>query len=266
MTVAARTVSLSLILATLVCCPPGMAQDAAAAVELSPAALRAKALLALRQGNSQLAVEAADGLLARDSDHPASMLLAADVYLRCGRIDDAVKWFDHYLKSEPEALPELWQRGIALYFAGDYKRAASQFEEHRKVNPHDVENAAWHFLCVAKSDSMETARRLVLPAPNDPRVPMAEVLSMLSNGDTDAVRRRMQESGGGRSATESAEFYGNFYLGLYADAGGDQADALSWLKKSASNAPHHYMGDVARVYLQFLREQVDAGPAADATK
>ena len=135
--------------------------------EPSAVELRSRALLALRQGENETAIQMADALIEQDADQPASMLLAADVYLRCGKSDAAVEWFDRYLKARPEALPGLWQRGIALYFAGDYKRGAVQFEEHRKVNPHDVENAAWHFLCVARSESIETARRLVLPAPND---------------------------------------------------------------------------------------------------
>ena len=119
----------------------------------------------------------------------------------------------------------------------------AQFEEHRKVNPHDVENAAWDFLRVARSESIETARRLVLPAPNDPRIPMAEVLAMLSSGDTAAVRQRMESVPAGSSARQQADFYGNFYLGLYADAGGDRTEALRLLKLSAADAPHHYMGD-----------------------
>ena len=225
---------------------------------LASATLRQRALQALRQGENETAIRMANALTDRDDIEPSSMLLSADVYLRCGEVDAAVKWFDRYLKASPEALPGLWQRGIALYFAGDYKQGAAQFEEHRKVNPHDVENAAWHFLCVARSDSMETARRLVLPAPNDPRIPMEEVLAMLSNGDTDAVRRRMESVPAGSAAREQADFYGNFYLGLYADADGDRAEALRLLSISAADAPHHYMGDVARVYVQFLKKQLDA--------
>ena len=59
---------------------------------------------------------------------------------------------------------------------------------------------------------METARRLVLPAPNDPRIPMEQVLAMLSSGDTGAVQRRMDGVPAGSLARKQAEFYGNFYL------------------------------------------------------
>ncbi|MCG8649242.1 MAG: tetratricopeptide repeat protein, partial [Pirellulales bacterium] len=53
----------------------------------------------------------------------------------------------------------------------------------------------------------------------------------------------------------SAEFYGDFYLGLYADAKGDRETALKYLSRSAKDAPRNYMGDVARVYKKFLEEQ-----------
>ena len=245
-----------LVLIVVLCGAAVCAQEAGTS-DLSPQTRRSRALSALRLGESETAIRMANALTDGDDVEPVSMLVAADVYLRCGKVDDAVKWFDRYLEASPAALPGLWQRGIALYFAGDYKRGAAQFEEHRKVNPHDVENAAWHFLCVARSDSIETARRLVLPAPNDPRIPMEEVLAMLSNGDTEAVRKRMASVPSGSGARREAEFYGNFYLGLYADAGGDRSEALRLLSISAADAPHHYMGDVARVYVDFLKQQLD---------
>jgi lipoprotein NlpI len=163
-----------------------------------------------------------------------------------------VQLFDRYLESEPEEMPGLWQRGIALYFVGDYRRAAKQFEEHRKVNPHDVENAAWHFLCVAKSDSVAAARNLVLPAPNDPRIPMEEVHRMLTSGNTGAVEQRVAGLPEGSKARAEAAFYGDFYLGLYADAGGRRETARAFVSRAAKDAPHHYMGDVARVYAKHL--------------
>jgi hypothetical protein len=37
------------------------------------------------------------------------------------------------------------------------------FYAGRTVNPNDVENAAWHFLCVARAESPEKARAALLP-------------------------------------------------------------------------------------------------------
>lgn len=219
--------------------------------------LRTRAAAALRTGDKKEAIGAADQLIKKFPQSPAAMLTAADTLLRCGKPAESLVHFDEYLKAEPNALPYLWQRGIAQYFAGRYQEGVKQFEVHRSVNPNDVENAAWHFLCLARADSFEKASSLVLPAPNDPRIPMEEVLKMLKSGDTSLVKNRISavpESSGERAR---AEFYGFFYLGLFADAKGNQPEALQWLRKSAKDAPHHYMGDVARVYVQYLISELE---------
>jgi len=68
--------------------------------------------------------------------------------------------------------------GIALYYAGRFKDCRAQFESHRTVNPDDVENAAWHFLCVARAESVTSARAALLPVGPDPRVPMRQIYQM----------------------------------------------------------------------------------------
>ncbi len=239
----------------LVSCSTAITQDESDAkkdVQMSPVALRAAALREMQAGESGKAVAAVDKLLVALPNDPATLRLAGDVYLRSGKSKEAVDLFDRYLKLEPNALAGLWQRGIALYFARDYKRGVEQFEVHREVNPNDVENAAWHFLCVAKAQSFEKAKTVVLPAPNDPRAPMEEVLKMLSTGNTEKVVEKMESFPANTRLRESADFYGNFYLGLYADAAGDRAKAKRYLDLSAKDASVSYMGDVARVYAVYL--------------
>ena len=239
----------------LVSCSTAVTQEKSGVKEngqMSPGALRAAALRAMQAGESMKAVEAVDKLLAAMPQDPSTLRLAGDVYLRSGKSKAAVDLFDRYLKLEPNALAGLWQRGIALYFARDYRRGVKQFEVHREVNPNDVENAAWHFLCVAKAQSFEKAKAVVLPAPNDPRAPMEEVLQMLSTGNTEKVVEKMESFPAKTRLRESADFYGNFYLGLYADAAGDRAKAKQYLDLAADDASVSYMGDVARVYATYL--------------
>ena len=217
-------------------------------------ALRAKALSSLQRGDSTSAIAAADAMVRLAPDDPRTTRLAADIYLRCGKAKWAVRLFDRYLQSNSSEMPHLWQRGIALYLIGDFKGGAEQFEEHQKVNPNDVENAAWHFLCVSKLDSPDEAKKRVLAAPNDRRVPMEEVRRMLITGDTAAVTSRVMETPENSEARKMAAFYGDFYLGLYADALGERDKARSFLKRAAEDAPRNYMGDVARVYADWVSE------------
>ena len=68
-----------------------------------------------------------------------------------GNIEASAAAFDELVSMVPDSAPGFWQRGIVLYYAGRYEDCRTQFESHRTVNPADVENATWHFLCVARS-------------------------------------------------------------------------------------------------------------------
>lgn len=226
---------------------------------LSLSSLRRDASESLRRGDRTAAIKAADAMVADYSDNVQAMVEAGDVYLRAGKPGSAVVQFDRFIEKVPAQMPYLWQRGIALYFVGKYQAAADQFAKHRAVNPHDVENAAWHFVCIAKAQSPQKARQMLLPAPGDGREPMNEVLEMLSSGDTKIVRdridlvvKRSPESG----AAEDAKFYGELYLGLYADALGDIGEAIERMKAASTDAPRHYMGDVGRVYAEELAKRL----------
>jgi lipoprotein NlpI len=240
---------------------PSVIRSDDAATDTAVSNLRAAGLKALQYGDAKSAIDAADSMVRLNSKDPRTQRAAADLYLRGGRADLAVRLFDRYLQSRPDEMPYLWQRGIALYFDGDYRRGIEQFVEHRRVNANDVENAAWHFLCVAKASTPEQAAGQVLPAPGDRRVPMAEVHQMLLDGNTDAVRDRILETPEGTDQRRSAAFYGHLYLGLYADASGDAREAARWLSLAAENAPRNYMGDVARVYAERFAKATADGDA-----
>jgi lipoprotein NlpI len=229
----------------------------------SVSSYRAKSLSALMKGNRDAAVESADAMIKAYPEDTRATLLAADIYLRAGKPLWATRMFDRYIEDEPKAAPELWQRGIALYLIGDYDLAVKQFEDHRRVNPNDVENAAWHFLCVSKAESFAQAREKVLPAPNDPRVPMKQVMNLLKTGNTEAVDKAVNATSVDSDERVIAQFYGDFYLGLYADAKGDRASAAKLLNRSVEDAPRNYMGDVARVYADHLSGKLDLDPKGE---
>src|SRR5262245_22087933 len=124
---------------------------------------------------------------------------------KAGRMAESVRGFDEAVKLRPQIAPQLWQRGIALYYAGRYQDCRRQFESHRTVNPDDVENAAWHFLCVARAESPDKARAALLPVGPDARVPMRGVYQMFRGTLTAAD---VLKAAGGRPA-------GLFYANLY---------------------------------------------------
>jgi len=168
-----------------------------------------------------------------------------------GRVTESALSFDELVKLSPASAPQLWQRGIALYYAGRYADCRAQFESHRTVNPDDVENAAWHFLCVARSASPAAAKAALLPVGPDPRVPMRQIYEMFRGTMTpDQVMTATR----GQSA--AAEFYAHLYIGLYAEALGNSSSALEHITAAADDrfaTAGGYMHFTAKVHLARLR-------------
>lgn len=121
-----------------------------------------------------------------------------------GKIDEALRQWDRQIAEDPASGPYHWQRGLALYYAGRYKDGREQFEAHQKVNPEDVENAAWHFLCVARQESPAEARRIFIPIGRDGRVPMKEIHALYAGTGTLEAVRAAAEAGAGTGAEDHA--------------------------------------------------------------
>jgi lipoprotein NlpI len=162
------------------------------------------------------------------------------------RVAESANGFDNLVKLVPSIAPELWQRGIALYYAGRYKDCRMQFESHRTVNPNDVENAAWHFLCVARAESTEKARSAILPVGPDARVPMRQVYEMFRGNMTP---EQVLAAAGNQS---EGQFYAQLYIGLYFEAIGNDQRALQHITAAAADRFERdggYMHTVAKVHL-----------------
>jgi len=162
---------------------------------------------------------------------------------------ESVAAFDALIKLQPEAKPQLWQRGLSLYYTGQFKEGREQFEVHQTVNPNDVENAAWHFICVAKAEGLEEAKKNLIPIRGDSRVPMAEVHNLFAGkGSVEDVMKAAQA--GAESDRTNQLCYAHLYLGLYFEALGEIEKAKEHMLKSAIDYKmDHYMGKTAQVHL-----------------
>ena len=167
------------------------------------------------------------------------------------RPKDSVAAFDQLIALVPDSKPQLWQRGLSLYYTGDYKGGREQFEVHQTVNTADVENAAWHFICVARSENVEAARKALIPIEGDARIPMKEVHDLFAGtGSVEAVLKAA-ESGEGETL-RNHRCYAHLYLGLYFEALGDTAQAKKHLVLAARDySMEHYMGKCAQVHVKL---------------
>jgi lipoprotein NlpI len=167
---------------------------------------------------------------------------------RAGRIEQSLEGFDRVARISPADAPYLWQRGIAQYYAGKFRECRDMFVSHRTVNPDDVENAVWHFLCVARAESTDAARQQLLPVGPDSRRPMREVYQMFKGELTEA--QVMKAAG----SDPSAQFFARLYVGLYLEATGHREAGRAQIEIAGEDrfaGVGGYMHDVARVHMKM---------------
>jgi lipoprotein NlpI len=181
----------------------------------------------------------------RANENPREILDRAIDDFLAGRVTESLSGFDRVVALAPQAAPQLWQRGIALYYAGRYQDCRVQFESHRTVNPNDVENPAWHFMCVAKAESPAKALAALLPVGPDQRSPMREIYQMFRGTMTPD---QILKAGG---TEPSSRFFAELYVGLYYDALGDRSRATQHLRNAADKmyaSAGGYMHRVAELH------------------
>ena len=173
---------------------------------------------------------------------------------KMGQLAESLADFDRANVLNPEIAPYNWQRGIALYYGKRFGDGRKQFELHQSVNPNDVENAVWHFLCVARGEGTNAAVKVFMDIASDSRVPMAEIHDLFAGeAPPSEVWEAAEAVTDSKEEARSARFYAHLYLGLYADLMGRTDEAREHLKQaSALTVPRDFMGHVARYHLSRL--------------
>jgi lipoprotein NlpI len=183
---------------------------------------------------------------------PVAFQQRGEEHFRIGNFEKSVADFDRFIELVPSQAAHHWQRGISLYYAGKYEEGRKQFESHQTVNPKDVENAVWHFLCLVRASGIEKARASLIPIDGDTRVPMKEIHSLFAGKGT------AEEVLAAASTTKKDQpmFYAHLYLGLYYEALGEPVKAREHIVKAARDfSADHYMGDVARIHASVLEKR-----------
>ena len=161
-------------------------------------------------------------------------------------VDRSLALFDEAIRLSPSVKTRLWQRGLSLYYAGDYAAAAEQFESDVAENPNDTEESIWHFLSTAQLKGFDQATLLNVGV--DPRPVMRTVYDLFQTGQRDKLETLAT------SSAASTAFYAALYLGLYAEAQGDQATSRRWLQAAVDNELYAQCGDymyaLAKVHLK----------------
>ena len=172
-------------------------------------------------------------------------------YFRLGKFEASIQDFDQAIKLEPRLEPRHWQRGIAYYYAGEFQKGVEQFELHQTVNPQDVENAVWHFICKVRVDGIEAARNALIPIRHDTRIPMMEIWSLFAGDSTPEKVLEVAQQPGRNQRQQLC--YGHLYLGLYYEALEKPDLAKKHILLAANEySMGNYMGMVAEVHAKLL--------------
>lgn len=238
-----------------------LAQEAEKLDDKNPAIPFALGSAYTAQRKNAEAVEAFTKVIKLAPDVAVAYDRRGDANLKAGKFDDAVKDFDEYLKKvkdgqRKEADANHWRRGIALYYAAKYKDGAEQFERHKSVNPEDVENAAWHYLCSVKAGTeKKKAQMELIPVKDDTRAPMKKIHEMFAGkcqpAEVVAEVAKLKLDG---EVKKEAEFYAYLYVALYYEVENKPDDCKRNLDEAVKRKISHYMWDVADVHLKTLKK------------
>jgi lipoprotein NlpI len=235
-------------------------QNAAAAVDREADGETARKLaIADRAGDGDALLMLATAWIARDA-------AAADAYywrgrerFRRGQVAQSVQDFDRYIELRPEREPPQWERGIALYYDGQFARGAKQFELYQTFDNRDVENSVWRYLCLACAENRDKARATMLPVDRDPRVPMTEIFQLFAGKATpEQVLAAARANDPPADVLAGRLFYAHLYLALFYESEGQTERCRQYLMLAADKELRRnprinpYMWAVADVHWKRL--------------
>lgn len=186
-----------------------------------------------------------------------------DIRFFLGQFSGAVEDYDQMLKFEPKFESSHWRRGIALFYAGKYRQAATQFEKYHSYDNVDRENGIWRYLCQVRAYGEQHAQRDLLKYEKDDREPFPDVYRLFAGKlKPEQLRQRIQEAELARTERRKREFYAELYIGLWQSVHDRNPAAREALHRAVNNTwPQtagfgpRYMWHVGRVHLELLNAQ-----------
>lgn len=182
--------------------------------------------LAMEQSAAGSSTAQVDLLFSHSPEVAALAVDAADA-LAVGDSEASVELFDAILAIDQTLSPLLWQRGLALFYNGQYAEASAQFVRDVVANGSDVEEVVWHHLCLCRCTARPPP---LLPCGDDDRAVMGRVKALFELGeaaDGEAARRLLVElttapvdaapadGAEGERTLAASRAYGRFYAGLW---------------------------------------------------
>lgn len=173
----------------------------------------------------------------------------ADVLFRLGRFKESVQDYNAAARyGRPHNEDSCWERGLAQYYAGDFRGGKDQFTRYHTVGPTDIENGIWRFLCIAEEEGITKARDTMLTYPRKRRGPFPSLLVLyLDQGIADAVLEEARRDASSAEELNTNLFNAHYYLGKYYEIVGQGDVALQHIREALNHEIQQFMFVCAKV-------------------
>jgi lipoprotein NlpI len=180
-----------------------------------------------------------------------------------GKFADAVADYDQMVELDPKLETAHWRRGIAHFYAKDYKKAAHQFEIYHTFDDVDRENGIWRYLSQVKSLGRDKAREGLLKYAKDDREPFPAVYKLFA-GEIEPEQILADINAAEITKEDRAKrlFYAELYIGLNYFVDDEPAAAQEHLAEAVKNEwgrragyGPNYMWHVGRLQEEILRKE-----------
>jgi lipoprotein NlpI len=204
-----------------------------------------------------------DAALRESPDSPRVLYLRGRSRFKAGDVKGSVEDFDRAAELDEALEKRLWERGISYYYAQEYAKGARQFEAYQTYDASDVENVVWRYICQAKSEGVDAARKGIMPLDReDRRVPLMKVYAVYRGEATpDDVLAAARDGNPSETELRHRLFYAHLYVALYFEANSDEESAKRHMGLAHEQRISHYMWDVADVHLKERGWKQDETPA-----
>lgn len=213
-------------------------------------------------GEFKAEVERLDAALADNPNSTRSLSARGDAHLFLGHFPQAVADYEKMIAIDPLLDAPHWRLGIAYHFTQQWEKSSKQFAKYHAYDGHDRENGIWKFLADARAHDLATARQEMLKYTEFDREPFPAIYDLLAGRMTgDQFQAHLDD----KKVAENrhAQFYGQYYRGLFEELNGRHDKALASLRaavalfpagEAASGGPG-YMWQCARLHLQQLEKK-----------
>jgi lipoprotein NlpI len=183
-----------------------------------------------------------------------------DAFFKLGRFAESVADYDKMVERDPALDKSHWRRGIAFFYAGQFDKAARQFEIYNSFDNVDRENGIWRYFSHYKAYGKEKAREGLLKYAKDDREPFPDVYQLFEGKRTpEQILEKIKSADLSDDEREMRSFYAHLYIGLNHAVEGRTAEALKHLRKAVQNTwgpkagyGPNYMWHVGRLHYDLL--------------